>query len=288
LGEDLSVMLYHERSEDYRPLFWLGGRPFYVNTVIFAFHILAFAVTALAVSFYGAEVLGFLALGNYEAVHGEIWRLFSYIIFPPQTAITFIFAMGFLFYFGRAVEEHVGRKTYIKLFAALIFIPSILFCLLGFTGLWRENYLGGYGSIFGVFIAFATLYPGVEINIWFVNLTAKGWAYALLAVLTLFNLAFHQWLDLGALWCDAAVGYLGMRLIGAGYGMTWLTDWIEDRQAARLARQRNIKVLKDVKASESIDEILEKISKHGVGSLDATERAALERARTNLLKRDQR
>ena len=42
------------------------------------------------------------------------------------------------------------------------------------------------------------------------------------------------------------------------------------------------------KAAESIDDILEKISKHGVGSLDARERAALERARTNLLKRDQR
>jgi len=281
-------MLYHEQSEDYRPLFWLGGRPFYVNTVIFALHILAFATVAVAVGVMGTPVLSALALGNYEAVHGQVWRLLTYIIFPPQTAITFIFAMGFLFYFGRGVEEHVGRKTYIKLFAALIFIPSILLCLLGFAGLWREGYMGGYGSIFGVFIAFATLYPGVEINIWFVNLTAKGWAYALLGVLTLMNFAFNQWLDLGALWCDAGVGYLGMRLIGAGHGMTWLTDWIENRQAARLARQRNIKVLKDVKATESIDEILEKISKHGVGSLDAGERAALERARANLLKRDKR
>jgi hypothetical protein len=148
--------------------------------------------------------------------------------------------------------------------------------------------MGGYGSIFGVFVAFAALYPGVEINIWFVNLTAKGWAYVLLAVLSLVNLYTHNWPDLGSLWCDAAIGYFGMRLIGAGYGMNWLTDWIEDRQATRLARKRDIKVLKDVKAAQSIDEILEKISKHGVASLDPRERAALERARTNLLKRDQR
>ncbi len=281
-------MLYHERSEDYRPLFWLGGRPFYVNTVIFAFHILAFATVAVMTGVLGPGVLNALALGNFQAVHGEVWRLFTYIIFPPQTAITFIFAMGFLVYFGRSVEEHAGRMTYLKLFAALVFIPSLLLCLLGFAGLWREGYMGGYGSIFGVFIAFATLYPGAEINIWFVNLTAKGWAYALLAVLSLVNFAFNQWLDLGALWCDAAIGYLGMRLIGAGYGMTWVTEWIEDRQAARLARKQNIKVLKDVKAAQSIDEILEKISKQGVASLDAKERAALERARTNLLKRDQR
>ena len=281
-------MLYHEQSEDYRPLFWLGKRPFYVNTVIFALHIIAFAAVAIVGSFLGPVVPSTLALGNYQVVfHGEIWRLFTYIIFPPYTAISFIFAMGFLFYFGRSVEEHAGRTNYIKLFAALVFIPSVLICLLGFTGLWVDSFMGGYGTVFGVFVAFATLYPGVEINIWFVNLTAKGWAYVLLAVLSLVNLYFHNWPDLGALWCDAAVGYFGMRLMGAGRGMTWLTDWIENRQAARLARQRNLKVLKDTKATESIDEILDKISKHGVGSLDARERAALERARANLLKRDQ-
>jgi membrane associated rhomboid family serine protease len=284
-------MLYHEQSEDYRPLFWVGGRPIYVTNLLLILNVLAFIITALAVSFFGAGILSALGLGNYEVIYrGQIWRLVTYIIFPPDpyTAITFIFAMGFLFYFGRQVEQFVGRKTYINLYAALVLLPAILFCLLGLLGVWHENYLGGYGSIFGIFVAFATIYPGVEICIWFVNLTAKGWAYALLAVLTLANIAYHQWIDLGALWCDAAIGYVGMRLIGAGRGLTWLTDWLEDRQAKKLARQRNFKVLKDAKATESIDEILEKISKHGVGSLDARERAALERARTNLLKRDQR
>jgi membrane associated rhomboid family serine protease len=281
-------MLYHEQSEDYRPLFWMSGRPVYVNTLLLILHVLAFAITALAIS-VDAGALNALGLDYYEVFYrGQIWRLVSYIIFPPETAIMFIFAMGFLFYFGRQVEQFVGRKTYINFYAALVLIPAVLFCLLGLAGFWRENYQGGYGTVFGVFVAFATIYPGVEICIWFVNLTAKGWAYALLAVLSLVNIAFHQWPDLGALWCDAAVGYLGMRLIGAGRGMTWLTDWIEDRQAARLARQHNIKVLKDAKETESIDDILEKISKQGVGSLDARERAALERARTNLLKRDQR
>jgi len=282
-------MLYHEQSEDYRPLFWAGGHPFYVNSLLLILHIAAFAVTALAVSFLDYGVLSALSLGNYEVVHyGQVWRLVSYIIFPPETAIMFIFAMGFLFYFGRQVEAFVGRNTYIGLYAALVLIPSLLFCLIGLLGYWHENYMGGYGTVFGVFIAFATIYPGVEICIWFVNLTAKGWAFALLAVLSLANIAFHQWIDLGALWCDAAVGYAGMRLIGAGRGMAWLTDWFEERQAKRLAQQRNFKVLKDANATESIDAILEKISKHGVGSLDAKERAALERARTNLLKRDER
>jgi rhomboid family protein len=281
-------MLYHDQSEDYRPLFWISGRPVYVNTLILILHVVAFAVLALAISFLGVGVREFFSLSVYPIFnYGQIWRLISYIIFPPETAIGFIFAMGFLFYFGRQVEQFVGRKTYFNLYAALVLIPAVLLCLLGLIGLPLMDFQGGYGTIFGVFVAFATIYPGVEICIWFVTMTAKNWAFALLAVLSLFDIAYHDWISLGALWCDAGIGYVGMRMIGAGYGMTWLTEWIEDRQARRLANQRQIRVLKDAKASESIDEILEKISKQGIGSLSASEKATLERARANLLKRDQ-
>ena len=96
-------MLYHEQSEDYRPLFWMSGRPIYVTTLILILNVAAFAITALTVSFLGAGVLSALGLGNYEVVyHWQIWRLVTYIIFPPDpyTAIRLIFAMGILFYFG--------------------------------------------------------------------------------------------------------------------------------------------------------------------------------------------
>jgi len=282
--------MFYERSEDYRPLFWWMGHPIYVNTLILITHIAAFALGGVALSWFGLGAMLPLMLNTDDVLaYGQIWRLVSYIIFLPTdtwSAINFIFAMGFLYYFGRQVEEFVGRKIYFKLFATLVLVPAILLCLIGLR--WPQEYLGGYGTIFGTFIAFATIYPGVEICIWFVNLTAKGWAFVLLAVLTLAYLVQRDPIGLGGLWVDAGIGYLGMRYIGAGRGLEWITDWLDDRRTQRLARQRNIKVLEDKKATDSIDAILEKISKQGVGSLDARERAALERARTNLLKRDQR
>jgi membrane associated rhomboid family serine protease len=281
--------MFYERSEDYRPLFWLQGRPIYVNTLVFLLNILAFVATALSVSFLGSVVIEWISLDTYDVLHGKVWQLFTYITFLPteQNAIAFIFAMGFLYHFGQQVEEFVGRKVYLYLYAAIVLIPSVLLCLVSLV--WQPFiYLGGYPIIFGVFVAFATIYPSVPINIWFVNLSAKGWAYVLLGVLTVTYIAWHDWIGMCALWCDAAIGYFGLRLIGAGRGMTWLTDWLDERRTERLARQRNFKVLEEKKASESIDAILEKISKRGVGSLDSRERAILERARTNLLKRDQR
>jgi hypothetical protein len=279
-------MLYHEQSEDYRPLFWMGGRPIYAYGLLIILHIVAFIAMAICISFFGVAAVEAVSLNTYQVLHyGEVWRLISYIVFMPS--LWFVFAMGFLFFAGQQVEQFVGWKVFLKLYAGLVLIPAVALCLIGLA--WPQQMVGGgTESIFGVFVAFATIYPGVVLNIWFVNLTTKGWAYVLLGVYSLIDLATHNWTGLMVLWLCGGIGYMGMRLIGAGRGMAWFTDWLEDRQARRLAHRHSIKVLKDAKETDTIDEILEKISKQGVGSLNAKERAALERVRTNLLKRDQR
>jgi len=277
-------MLY-ERSEDYRPLFWMQGRPIYVTTLLIILHVVAFIVTALAISFWGAATLEAIQLDTYQVLYyGQVWRLFSYIIFPPS--LWFVFAMGFLFFAGREVEQFVGRKIFIKFYAAVVLIPAILMCLIGLV--WPQYHLGGTESVFGVFVAFATIYPGIVLSIWFINLTVKGWAWVLFFTYSLIDIASHQWSSLLVLWMCTAVGYCGMRLIGAGRGMAWLTDWLEERHSQKLIRQHNFKIVKEKKATESIDAILDKISKQGVNSLDAQERAVLENARTKLLERDKR
>ncbi len=109
-----------------------------------------------------------------------------------------------------------------------------------------------------MFVAFATLYPGAMPTFFWIPFPVSALVWILLAIFSLINLADHAFTALFMLWTSSAVGYLGMRFIGAGARLTWLTDWIEDRQAAKLARQRNIKVLKDAKETESIDDILKK------------------------------
>jgi membrane associated rhomboid family serine protease len=283
-------MFNRDQSDDYRPLFWVSGRPVYVNTLIVGLHVAAFVAIALLIAVFGADFFQALPLIPSDVIyHGEVWRLFTYIIFPPGSGwdvFNFIIAMLLLIFFGRQVEQYIGRRTYIVFYIALVLIPAVLLSLLSLVGVPSSVYLNGFATIFGVFIAFATLYPGMELAFFFVNMNAALWAYVLLGLYSVCDIAFHDWTSLGVLWIDAAVGYLGMRLVGAGYGMTWLTDWIEERRAARLAKKHNLRVMKESKESESIDEILEKISKQGVGSLTAKERAALERARANLLKRD--
>lgn len=284
-------MLYHEQSEDYRPLFWMSGRPIYATTLIITVHVAAFVISGLCISYFDLEtVFRSLALSTPEVWHeGQVWRLVSYVAFDPyffsQRSLWFLWNMLLFYFFGREVEQFVGRKTYFKLYAALVLIPAILLCLLGLVMV-PQPYLNCCDVFFGFFVAFATIYPGAMPVMW-IPLSMRALMWILLGISTLIDLAMHAYTAIFMLWACTAVAYVGMRLIGAGHGMTWLTDWIENRRTEKLVRQRNFKVLKDVKETESIDAVLEKISKQGVNSLTARERAVLEEARKNLLKRDQ-
>jgi membrane associated rhomboid family serine protease len=253
-------------------------------------HVTAFVISAFCISYFGFDtIVNALALSSREIWHGQIWRLFSYVAFDPaffsQRSLWFLISILLLYFFGREVEQLVGRRTYLKFYAALILIPAVLFSLVSLV-FPLHMYLNCGDVIFGVFVAFATIYPGAMPSFW-IPLSARVLMWILLAVSTLIDMVWHDYSAIFILWTCSAVAYVSMRLSGAGYGTNWFTNWLEERRTQRLARQHNFKVVQDKKTTESIDAILEKISKHGVGSLDARERAALEQARTKLLKRDQ-
>jgi membrane associated rhomboid family serine protease len=284
-------MLYHEQSDDYRPLLWVRGHPIYANTLIVIGHIAAFVVSAICISWLGYDVVyNNVALSTPDVWHGEVWRLFSYVAYDPmfflQRSLWFLVSIALLYFFGREVEQFVGRRAYLLTYASLILIPAVLLCLFSLA-VPMHSYLNCGDVIFGVFVAFATVYPGAMPSFW-IPLSARMFMWILLGVSTLIDLAQHDYTAIFMLWSCSTVGYLAMRLVGAGQGSNWLVNWLEERRTQRHIKQHQFKVVQDRKATESIDAILEKISKHGVGSLDARERAALEKARASLLKRDQR
>ena len=283
-------MLYHDQSDDYRPLFWVQGRPVYANTLIVSGHVLSFVICALCIWQVGqASVIYSLGLSTPEVWHGQVWRLFSYVAcdqsFFSSQPYWFLISLLMLYFFGREVEQFIGRRAYLLFYAALIVVPAILLSLVGLFTV-PALYLNCGDVIFGVFVAFAVIYPGSTPLMW-VPVSARVVMWVLLAVYSLLYLSVHAYTSMFMLWACAGVAFVAMRIVGTGSGMNWLTDWLERRRTERLARMHNFKVVEDRKATESIDAILDKISKQGVGSLNASERAHLEKARAKLIKRDQ-
>jgi hypothetical protein len=112
-------------------------------------------------------------------------------------------------------------------------------------------------------------------------------ALILAAIYTFELLAFHAWTDLVVVWVSIAGGFFFIAAQGVAPEVRW---WENFR--ARLQPKPKFKVVPkpnpprriEEDVYESIDPILEKIAKSGIGSLTPSERRQLDRARNRLLK----
>ena len=275
-------------SDDYRPVAWMGRYPVDVTTMLVGIHVAAAILAAILVAFGAGSVLLWLQFDSALIwSSGQVWRLFTYaFVHAPSGLLWFAIEMYLLFVFGREVERFLGQRAYIALYAFLLVTPA---ALLTIWGLWERCAIAGSPALhFGIFIAFATIYPRVEMLL---RIMAKWVALILAAVYTFQLLAYHAWSDLMVLWTSIGVAFLFVELNGAGPELAW---W--NAVKARFASPPKYHVLPKPRARTSgsrsepedvytsIDPILDKISNSGIGSLTASERRQLDRERERLLK----
>jgi membrane associated rhomboid family serine protease len=272
-------------SDDYQPVTWVGRHPVHVTTLLVAVHVFA-AIVACFLG--GAGILGHLAFDSALVwQRGEFWQLASYaLVHSPSALLWFAVEMYMLFVFGREVERFIGRRAFIVLYLFLLLAPTVLLSLWGLSE--RVGVAGSPALHFGIFIAFATIYPSVELLL---RIQAKWVALALAAISTLQLLAYRDWSAMAVLWASIAAAFFFIRLRGVGPELVWWGNlksrWQPKPKFQVVPRSTPRRVVEPENVHESIDPVLEKISKQGINSLTASERRALDRARTRLLKKSQ-
>lgn len=283
-GTIISGMFGVTTSDDYKPVTWMGRLPVDVTTILVAAHV-AVAVTGcfFVATNFGA-LLNLLTFDSARIFYGaQVWRLATYaFVHPPSMLLWFAIEMYMLFVFGREVERYIGQRPYIVLYALLLLLPTFLLTI---WGLWQRTALAGSPAVhFGVFVAFATVYPSAEL---FLRITAKWTALILAAIYTLQLLAYHAWTDLVVVWTCIAAAFLFVRSRGVGPELLW---WENFRGLFRRKPKFQVvpkpaprRVVEPEDVYSSIDPILDKIAKSGINSLTAAERRALDRARSRLL-----
>jgi rhomboid family protein len=276
-------------SDDYRPVAWMGRYPVDVTTMLVGTHVIcAIAACILTAISSLAGTLNYFVFDSARIWNGlQLWRLGTYaFVHSPSTLLWFAIEMYFLFVFGREVERFIGRNAYIALYAVLLIAPTIV---LTAWGIWQSSALAGSPALhFGIFVAFATIYPRVELLL---RIMAKWIALILAGVYTFQLLAYHAWTDLAVVWTSIGAAFLFIEVRGAGPELVWWND-LKARfgpkpkfHVVQKARPRRVAESDDVYAS--IDPILDKISKFGIGSLTANERRQLDRERERLLKKSE-
>ncbi len=275
-------------SDDYRPVAWMGRYPVDVTTMLVGLHVSLAILTCILVAFSSGSVLSYLIFDSAAVWSGgQVWRLITYaFIHSPSGSglLWFAIEMYMLFVFGREVERFIGRRAYIALYLVLLLLPALVLTL---WGLGTRTAIGGSGPLhFAVFVAFATIYPNVELLL---RIMTKWVALILAGIGTLSALAAHDWQTLVVLWTSIGAAFLFVELRGAGPELVWWNKFkglIQPRPKLHIVQKQNAqRPVEPDDVYASVDPILDKISKSGIGSLTTNERRQLDRARNRLLKK---
>src|SRR5947208_5602571 len=269
-------------SDDYRPVAWMGRYPVDVTTMLVGVHVVCAVLACILTAIPGVGgTLNYFVFDSARIWNGlQIWRLGTYaFVHFPSGLLWFAIEMYFLFVFGREVERFVGRRAYIAVYLVLLITPA---ALLTIWGLWQHSALAGSPALhFGIFVAFATIYPRVEL---FLRIMAKWIALILAGVYTFQLLAYHAWTDLAVVWTSIGAAFLFIELRGAGPELVWwnaLKERIGPKPKYHVVPKTRPRSASGRTESEdvysSIDPILDKIPKLRIRSLTSRRRRTLDR-----------
>ena len=153
--------------------------------------IIATYVAGYVLELLTPEMLGYLTLEPYYILHGQVWRLVTWILIPPSSLDIFTIIMLF-FYFsiGQTLERTWGSfKFDVYIFSGLIFTVIGAFLLYGMTG-----YIG-IGMLFttyyinmSIFLAFALTYPDMQVMLYFIIPIKMKWMAGVYGAIILYNM----------------------------------------------------------------------------------------------------
>ena len=186
------------------------------------------------------------------------------------------------------IEKYIGKARFLTLYGVIILIPVITLTALGLVTSSPILFFGQTQVMIGLFIAFCTLYPGVQ---WGGFLTAKWVAIASLVLSSAVDLSSSAWVSLGELWLISGFSFGYIRFLQRGGELPSFRLPLRRRPKLRVvqkpkSRPRPAVIEAADTGNVEMDQLLDKISRHGLNSLTSQERAALERARAKLLEKD--
>ena len=135
------------------------------------------------------SLLSMLSLEPAMILRGQIWRLVTWVIYPPQNGnfLFFVIAIFFFYYpIGNSLERTWGTFRYnLYIFSGLFFVVVGAFLTYFLTG--RVFLVGSVFTTYyvstSVFLAYAACYPDMQLLLWFVipiKMKWMGWLYGIM------------------------------------------------------------------------------------------------------------
>lgn len=176
-----------------------------------------YAVPNLIVWLIGAYMIGFvfyvtnpgiieyLVLSPYHILHGQVWRLVTWIFMPTDTNIIFLLIMALFYYqLGTTLERNWGTFRFnVYIFSGMLFtvlgafiLYAILYLING--GETVDMLLIGYGFStnyinMSIFLAFALTYPNMQVLLMYIIPVKMKWMAVVYGILIVSDFIQSGW-----------------------------------------------------------------------------------------------
>ena len=162
-------------------------------------------VVGYIIQLINADFLLYLTLNPYEVLHGQIWRIFTWVIIPPSSLDPFTIIM-LLFYYniGTSLERTWGTYRYnVYLLSGMFFtvVGSFVWLLVQYlTGGTSSNieyisilasvYFSTYYINMSIFLAFSATFPNVQVLLMFLIPVKVKWLGILYGLVLVYDFLF--------------------------------------------------------------------------------------------------
>lgn len=163
-------------------------------------------VVGYVIGLVNSTFLSYLTLDPYQILHGQVWRLVTWVIVPPDSLDLFTIIMLYFYYsLGTVLERTWGTYRYnVYIFSGMLFTVIGSFLCMGYVYLTNMQALATpeiaeyifalgcqqfstYYINLSIFLAFAATYPDMQVLLMFVIPVKMKWMGILDAVLMTFN-----------------------------------------------------------------------------------------------------
>lgn len=157
-------------------------------------------------------LISYLTLNPYAILHGQVWRLVTWVLIPPSSGGLFFTLLMLYFYcsIGTSLERTWGTYRYnVYLFQGMLFTIAGSFLLMGYCYLFKpeisllgavltidtpQEYFTVISMVFStyyinmsIFLAYAATFPNAQVLLMFIIPIRVKWLGIIYAVMLLFQ-----------------------------------------------------------------------------------------------------
>lgn len=161
-------------------------------------YIIATYVAGYLMYYLAPSIFQWLTLEPYFILHGQIWRLVSWVLIPPEQPGLFTIIMLFFYYsLGTNLERTWGKFRYnVYIFMGMISTvlgAFVLYFILGGNGIFGSSLFSTYYINMSIFLAFAVSYPNMEVLLYFFIPIKIKWMGILYGVFIVYSFIQSSW-----------------------------------------------------------------------------------------------